>query len=144
VRLNTPLPPPRLLDARKWIDVNLTFQVVTAYEGDTPVHWARTSTGRPGWETPTGMFTINRRVEKEVMDSQSLLGRDAERAEYRVEDVRWVQYFTSDGAAFHENYWKPPDTFGIPSSHGCVGLLANDAEWLWSWAGVGTPVFVHH
>lgn len=142
-RPSAPPPPPRLLDVRQWIDVNLTLQIVTAYEADQPVYWATTSSGRPGWETPTGIFTIQRRVEKETMDSQTLLGRDAERADYRVEDVRWTQYFTAEGHALHENYWKPPDTFGVPSSHGCLGLLARDAEWFWNWASVGTPVFIH-
>jgi hypothetical protein len=41
-----------------------------------------------------------------------------------VPHVRWTQYFSPDGKALHENYWKPVDQFGIPSSHGCAGLLA--------------------
>jgi hypothetical protein len=67
------------------------------------------------------------------MDSSTLLGLDAARADYKVENVRWTQYFTADGMALHENYWKPPDTFGIPSSHGCAGLVAEDARF----SGIG-------
>ena len=126
-----------------WIDVNLTLQEVTAYQGDSPVYWAPTSSGRPGWETPAGAFEIQRRVEKETMDSSTLLGKDAERADYKVENVRWAQYFTASGAALHENYWRDPALFGIPSSHGCLGLLPRDADWFWNWASVGTPVVVH-
>jgi hypothetical protein len=138
-------PPPAAAAGRtgKWIDLNLTQQVVVAYEGQTVVHMARTSTGRPGWETSTGVFSIQRRVEKETMDSSTLLGLDAARADYKVENVRWTQYFTADGMALHENYWKPPDTFGIPSSHGCAGLVAADAKFFWDWASVGTPVYAH-
>jgi lipoprotein-anchoring transpeptidase ErfK/SrfK len=77
------------------------------------------------------------------MDSSTLLGMDAARASYRVEHVRWTQYFTRGGAALHENYWRDPALFGIPSSHGCLGLQAADAEWFWNWAVVGTPVVVH-
>jgi lipoprotein-anchoring transpeptidase ErfK/SrfK len=90
------------------------------------------------------VYAIQRRVENETMDSNSLIGLDAQRADYRVENVRWTQYFSADGKALHENYWKPRDEFGIPSSHGCVGLLADDAQFFWTWAGVGTPVIAHY
>jgi len=140
-------PPPPEAAGRlsgRWIDLNLLHQVVVAYEGQTMVHLARTSTGRPDWETTPGVYEIQRRVEKETMDSESLIGRDAQRADYKVENVRWTQYFSADGKALHENYWKPRDEFGIPSSHGCVGLVAEDAHFLWNWASIGVPVFAHY
>jgi hypothetical protein len=145
VALSAAPPPPATAAGRtgKWIDLNLTQQVVVAYEGQTVVHMARTSTGRPGWETSTGVFSIQRRVENETMESSTLLGLDAARADYKVDNVRWTQYFTSDGMALHENYWKPRDTFGIPSSHGCAGLVADDAKFFWDWAAVGTPMYAH-
>jgi hypothetical protein len=138
-------PPPDSADQQtgRWIDLNLVHQVVVAYEGSTPVRLARTSTGRPGWETAPGRYIIQRRVEKETMESATLLGLDAQRADYKVENVRWTQYFSADGKALHENYWKPRDEFGIPSSHGCAGLVAEDARFFWEWADVGVPVIVH-
>ena len=128
----------------RWIDLNLTHQVAVAYEAQTVVRLARTSTGRPGWETTPGSYVIQRRVENETMDSNSLIGLDAQRASYKVENVRWTQYFSADGKALHENYWKPRDEFGIPSSHGCVGLVAEDALFFWQWAGIGVPVYAHY
>jgi hypothetical protein len=140
-----PPPPASALGyTARWIDLNLLHQVVVAYEGQTPVRLARTSTGRPGWETAPGRYEIQRRVENETMDSSSLLGLDAQRADYKVENVRWTQYFSDDGKALHENYWKPRDEFGIPSSHGCAGLVAEDARFFWDWATVGVPVIVHY
>jgi hypothetical protein len=127
----------------RWIDLNLLHQVVVAYEGTTAVRLARTSTGRPGWETGAGRYSIQRRVEKETMESTSLIGLDAQRADYKVENVRWTQYFSADGKALHENYWKPRDEFGIPSSHGCAGLVAEDAKFFWDWADIGVPVIAH-
>jgi L,D-transpeptidase-like protein len=145
VALPAPPPPPTAAAGLggRWIDLNLTLQVVVAYQGDTPVRVARTSTGRPGWETAPGVYRIQRRVENETMQSTSLIGLDAQRADYKVENVRWTQYFDADGKALHENYWKPRDEFGIPSSHGCAGLVAEDARWFWDWASVGTPVIAH-
>jgi hypothetical protein len=139
-----PLPPDTASSfSGRWIDLNLLHQVVVAYEGQNAVRLARTSTGRPGWETAPGNYKIQRRVEKETMESTSLLGLDAQRADYKVENVRWTQYFSSDGKALHENYWKPRDEFGIPSSHGCAGLVAEDALFFWNWADVGVPVIAH-
>jgi hypothetical protein len=141
---SAPLPPAAAQGERgRWIDLNLIQQVVVAYEGDSVVRVARTSTGRPGWETGPGVYSIKRRVEKETMESNTLIGLDAQRADYKVENVRWTQYFSDDGKALHENYWKPRDEFGIPSSHGCAGLVAEDALFLWQWADVGTRIYAH-
>ena len=128
----------------RWIDANLTHQVAIAYEGRTPVYQARFCSGRPSWETTTGTLRVLWRVEKETMDSSTLMGLDAARASYRVEDIKWTQYFTNDGQAIHHNYWRDPALFGIPSSHGCLGMLETHAHWLWEWATVGTPLVIHH
>jgi hypothetical protein len=149
-RLTRPLdleapPPPALpsIPSGRWIGVNRTVQLVVAYEDDKPAFWARTSTGRPGWETPLGTFKILRQVPKETMDSATLIGLDAKRADYKIENVKYTQYFTNDGNALHENWWKDPSTWGIPSSHGCAGLKPDDAQKFWDFGTVGMPVIVH-
>ncbi|MFN8637703.1 MAG: L,D-transpeptidase [Chloroflexota bacterium] len=129
----------------RWVDVNLTDQVATAYDGRTAVRTVLISTGRPGWETPVGVFPVLRRVEKDTMDGSTLVGQGPRGAgaSYKVEDVRYVQYFTEDGAAVHENYWRRPATFGMPGSHGCIGMTPSDAAWFWGFATVGTPLVIH-
>jgi len=128
-----------------WIDINLTEQVATAYDGQQMVRTTLISTGRPGWETPEGTFPVQRRLEKDTMDGATLVGQGpgGSGASYKVENVRWVQYFTADGAAIHENYWRRPATFGMPGSHGCIGMLPADAAWFWNFATTGTPVVIH-
>ena len=139
-----PLPADAPTEGR-WVDVNLTQQIATAYEGRTAVRTALISTGRPGWETPIGVFPVLRRVEKDTMDGATLVGQgpNGAGASYKVENVRYVQYFTADGAAIHENYWRRPATFGMPGSHGCIGMAPADAAWYWEFASVGTPLVVH-
>jgi lipoprotein-anchoring transpeptidase ErfK/SrfK len=141
-------PPPVPDDAPtagRWIDVNLTFQVATAYEGTQVVRTTRVSAGRPGWETPTGTHQVLRRVERDTMDGASLVGQgpNGQGAKYHIDDVGFVQYFTADGAAIHANTWRNPASFGVPGSHGCIGMLPADAQWFWRWMDVGTTLLVH-
>jgi SAM-dependent methyltransferase len=41
------------------------------------------------------------------------------------------------------DFWRDPALFGIPSSHGCLGMTGQDTLWFWLWASVGTPISVH-
>jgi hypothetical protein len=144
----TPPPPPANHPSGKWIDVNTLRQVAVAYQDTTPVYMAVVSSGSPGWETPTGVHTIWRRVPSETMVGSTLssLGLDAEqlaRAHYDLKNVLYTQYFDGFGDALHDNYWLAPWQFGVPRSHGCVGMPEADALWFWNWATTGTAVVVH-
>lgn len=124
----------------KWIDCNLTQQLLVAYEGRQAVRVAVQTTGKPGWETPEGYFFINTRVANETMESGSI-GADEF---YKLENVLFTQYFTDVGHALHFAWWKTPETIGRPGSHGCLNLLLDDAEHFWNWAEIGTPVYSHY
>ncbi len=127
-----------------WIDVNLTQQTATAYVGRTPVYVARVSTGKPGWETPTGTFYIGRRVYNETMDSATIGVPRTSPEGYYLTDIYFTQYFTANGVALHYNWWAPRSVFGRqPTSHGCVGMDWADAAFFWTFATSGTPVVVH-
>jgi hypothetical protein len=135
------LPPPLPSNAPisdRWIDVHLTQQLMTAYEGRNPVRVAVTTTGMAGWETPPGSYAINTRVANETMDSGAI---GAEHY-YKLEDVLFTQYFTDRGHAIHFAWWRTPETIGRPGSHGCLNLLLDDARFFWDWADVGLPVFI--
>ncbi len=135
-----PAPPPAPTSGR-WIDVNLTQQIATAYDGTKPVFWRVVSTGTPGWETPEGTFAIQRRVANETMDSGTLAVSVAEG--YHLDNVLYTQYFTKYGHSIHDNYWKWDSPFGVPTSHGCIGMPEPDAKAFWDFATVGTPVVIH-
>jgi len=136
-----PVSPTRSLGGR-WIDADLTIPaMVTAYEGDNAVYAALTIPGTSAFQTPTGTFQIVRRVANETMDSATIgIPRDSPDG-YYLEDVLYTQYFTSDVASLHYNWWK--GTFGRPGSHGCLGLNREDAAWFWEWASVGTAIVIH-
>ena len=125
-----PVPPER------WVEVNLSAQYLTAWVGNTKVNGTLVSTGRPGFDTPTGTFYILYRYRYDTM-AGCIQGEC-----YYVPDVPWTQYFTNYGHALHGTYWH--NNFGQTMSHGCVNLPLWFAEWLWNWATYGTRIWIHY
>ena len=114
----------------RWIDVDLSEQMLTAYERGTPVHTTLVSTGLPATPTPVGQFRIWVKFRYDDMAGDG----------YYIEDVPYVMYF-HDGYGLHGVTWH--GNFGHPMSHGCVNLPTSEAEWLFNWAEVGTLVNIH-
>ncbi len=132
-----PLPPAGL--GEHWVLVDLSDQTTTAMIGDEAYYTALGSTGKDGWETPTGEFTIIYRVEDETMTSASIGAEEY----YVLENVLYTQYFTNEGHALHFNYWRPDSVFGNErTSHGCVGLRLSDAEFFWNFLSYGSRVVI--
>lgn len=115
----------------RWIDVDLTNQMVYAYEGDVVVNSFLVSTGT--WRTPTvtGQYKIYVKYRSAKMSGPG----------YYLPNVPYIMYFYK-GYGLHGTYWH--NNFGTPMSHGCVNLRTSDAEWLFNWASVGTLVNVHY
>ena len=119
----------------KWIDVNLSTQTLNAYEGNKLVFSTLISSGLPQYPTVTGQFRVYLEYEMQTMDGR-YLGYD-----YVVTDVPYVMYFYQ-GYAIHGAYWH--NNFGNPMSHGCVNMEISEAQWIYTWASIGTLVNVHY
>ena len=131
--------------AGHWINVNLSTQTATAYNGSRPVYTALVTSGRPGYATPTGSFSIVKRVYNETMTSWVFGIPPTAPGGYYVPNVLYTQYFDWSGDALHDNYWSPSSAFGgYGTSHGCVGMRVGDAAFFWNFATYGTPVEVHY
>lgn len=113
-------------EVNRWIRVDLSEQLVIAYEGDQPIRGFVVSTGLPGTPTVTGTFNIRMKVR-----SQTMSGGTPGNGYYNLPNVEWVQYFYED-YGFHGTYWH--NNFGNPMSHGCVNMTNADAKWLFDWA----------
>jgi hypothetical protein len=85
--------------------VDLTRQLATVYRNGVRIGVSTVSTGRPGYETPTGVFTI---LEKNV-EHRSLKYNDA--------PMPYQQRLTWGGVALHAGGLP-----GYPESHGCIHL----------------------
>ncbi len=118
-------------DGQRWIEINLSTQTLTAWQGDVAVLTTVVSSGKASTPTVTGRFAIYNKL-----DSQRMTGPD-----YDLPGVPWVMYFYSD-FAIHGAYWHA--NFGVPTSHGCVNLTIDDAQTLYNWAPAGTEVWVHY
>ncbi len=127
-RRQIPLDP----QAERWLEVDLSDQVLTTWQGDVAVLESSVSTGKAGFETPPGSYQILSKLESE--DMEGVIGGEY----YNVPDVPWTMYFTDGGHALHGTYWHA--NFGMPMSHGCVNLPMDVAAWLFDWAPVGTRV----
>lgn len=106
----------------RWIRVDLSEQIVVAYEQDKPVRAFVVSSGLPRTPTVTGTFRIRTKVKEQVMSGDG----------YYLPGVKWVQYFYAD-YGFHGTYWH--NNFGEPMSRGCLNMTDSDAKWLFDWAG---------
>lgn len=134
-----------LAGARAWspvlwerrIEVDLSVQWLTAYEGDLVVYRAPVATGRDGFNTPTGSYAIY-----DQLRVQTMVG-DAGGESWYVPDVPWVQYVVG-GVALHGTYWHDRFGTGMRMSHGCINLGMDDARWLYEWAGIGTAVNIFY
>jgi hypothetical protein len=116
--------------------------LLTAFEDGGPVWSTLTLKGTVSNRTPTGAHKILWRIPNETMTSERIyppIPRDAPGG-YYLKNVLFTQYFTSDGASIHYNYWS--SNWGYAGSHGCLGVSLNEAKFAWDWADVGTRVYV--
>lgn len=114
---------------RRWIQINVSQQRLTAWEGKTQVYAVKISTGKKKTPTLTGIFNIQSKHKKTRMRG----------TDYDVPNVPYTMFYDGN-YAIHGAYWHR--RFGTPVSHGCVNVAPNHAKWLFNWATLGTPVIV--
>ncbi|MDD2921962.1 MAG: L,D-transpeptidase [Anaerolineales bacterium] len=126
---------PEVPAADKLLHVDLTMQLVTAFEGNTMVFSARCSSGGKGTYTPTGEFSTYHKGPSVHMTNQDEEGATNY---YHLPGVPWCSFFTGVGNAFHGTYWH--NDYGRPRSHGCVNLRSEDAKWVYRWTNPVVPL----
>jgi lipoprotein-anchoring transpeptidase ErfK/SrfK len=113
----------------RWIEIDLSAQRLTAWNGGKRVRSFMVSTGKQRTPTRVGTFAVQTKLRRTRMRGRG----------YDVPNVPYVMYY-SGGYALHGAYWH--NRFGTPVSHGCVNLRTASARWLYNWASVGTPVVI--
>lgn len=117
----------------KRIEVDLTNQMLYAYEGSNLIMSFPVSTGK--WHyTPTGTFRIWIKLRYTRMKG----GVPGTGSYYNLPNVPYTMYFYNDehpkhrGYGLHGAYWH--NNFGYPMSHGCVNISPENAGKLYNWA----------
>lgn len=118
-------------EGRRWVEVDISDQMLTAWQGEEIVLRTKVSTGKPGWRTLPGTFNVYVKYPKTRMTGPG----------YDTPDVPWTMYYHL-GFAIHGAYWH--NNFGQPMSHGCVNMRPEEARWLYEFTPNGAQVVVHY
>jgi L,D-transpeptidase catalytic domain len=105
--------------------VALSEQQITVYGANGPMLRAPVSSGRPGYETPAGIYSV---LQKEAEHYSNL---------YDDASMPFMQRMTWSGIALHAGVVP-----GHPASHGCVRMPYTFAEQLFGLTKIGMRVVV--
>lgn len=110
----------------KVIDVDLSQQMLRAYEDGKILMEVKVSTGLPGTPTVKGSYRIYSKYKSIGMSGPG----------YMLPNVPYTMFFL-DGYSLHGTYWHK--NFGRPMSHGCVNMKTEDAKRLFDWVDPKLP-----
>jgi hypothetical protein len=105
--------------------VNLQRQRALLYRNGVPIGASTVSTGRPGHQTPVGVFTI---LQKHVAHFSS---------KYDSAPMPYMERLTWYGIALHAGHLP-----GYPASHGCIRLPRGFAKLLYGLTSLGMTVVI--
>jgi hypothetical protein len=121
---------PLLSAFAQYIDVDNTEQRLRAYEYGKVVRTFLVSTGKVNKPTPLGSFTVLAKPFKVLYRGTGY-------------DYGWVPWNLRFKPSYYIHYAPWHFDFGRRRSSGCVNVDRANAEWIYNWANVGTPVNVH-
>jgi lipoprotein-anchoring transpeptidase ErfK/SrfK len=105
--------------------IGLSDQLAYLYRGNELMAVATISSGEPGRDTPTGIFSV---LGKKTMHRSK---------KYDNAPMPFAQFIDTYGIAMHAGH-NP----GHPASHGCIRLPAKFAAKLYQVTDLGTPVLI--
>jgi hypothetical protein len=119
----------------KRIEVDLDYQTLSCYEGNTEVYFCRISSGLPydpatgavsdKLATPVGNLLTHWKIMSLNMTAGSF------QTGYSTPAVPWSTMISGDGIAIHGAFWH--NAFGEKRSHGCINVTPADAKWIFRW-----------
>ena len=133
-----------VVDSDQIVHIDLSDQQASLIEEGAII--ARYPVSSGAWETPTpkGTFQIHRKQTLRVSQQE---------VPYRM--PYYMEFTKSESHGLHalpylgdektnSDFWhEARDHIGIPVSHGCVRFLPEDAETVFEWISVGTPVLIN-
>lgn len=115
-------------EGQKRVEINLTDQVLVAWQGPHLVMTTNVSTGRRGYTTPTGSY-------KAIAKARHRVSRKYDNAPMPYSVQLFQGYFIHGSSSVPRR----------PASHGCVRMplgRRNAAKEFFDWVTIGTPVAI--
>ena len=126
------------LDKDKSIEVNITRQRLFAYERGRLARTFLISSGTYKYPTPIVETKVLQKIPvKTYRWSYGPNHPD----NYNLPGVKWNMRVYGN-YYIHGTYWH--NNFGHRMSHGCINLSNSNADWIYHWADVGTPVKTYY
>jgi lipoprotein-anchoring transpeptidase ErfK/SrfK len=119
--------------------VNALKHTATVYRDGQKVRTIPITTGKPGFETRSGILIITTKEPTRVMDA-STGGTDKKDPEYYRIQVQHAMRITSSGEFLHAAPWSVGSQGRANVSHGCVGMSTANAQWLFDQSNLGDVV----
>jgi lipoprotein-anchoring transpeptidase ErfK/SrfK len=126
------------IPSAKSVVVDISEQRTYIFENGVTLQVFVVSTGVPGQDTMRGSFSVQNRIPM------------AYAATWDLQMPYWVGFYWAGPLqnGFHalpilsdgSRLWG--GLLGMPASYGCVILSEEDAQWLYGWVDIGTPVVV--
>jgi hypothetical protein len=117
-----------------WVSESLPETVNVWHNGKMILSEGAANTGIPGAETEVGTFNVFLRYEETTME-----GENPDGSHYSDPGIKWVSYFNG-GDALHQ---FDRASYGSPQSLGCVEMPNEEAEVIWPYTPLGTPVTIN-
>jgi L,D-transpeptidase catalytic domain len=117
-----------------WVNKTEPETVNVWHNGKMILGEAPANTGIPGAETEDGTFPVYLRYEETTMS-----GENPDGSKYNDPGIMWVSYFNG-GDALHQ---FDRASYGSPQSLGCVEMPGEEAEAIWPYTPIGTPVTIN-
>ena len=119
----------------KRIEVDLDYQTLSCFEGNSEVYFCRISSGL-NYDPVTGQLSDklatpvgNLLTHWKILSLNMTAGTF--QSGYSTPAVPWVTMVSGDGVAIHGAFWH--NAFGEKRSHGCINALPEDAKWIFRW-----------
>lgn len=119
--------------------VDAIKHTATVYRDGQRIRTIPVTTGKPGFETRSGILIITTKEPTRVMDAATG-GTDRSDPEYYRIQVRHAMRITSSGEFLHGAPWSVGSQGRANVSHGCVGMSSSNAQWLFEQSSLGDVV----
>lgn len=139
---------------QKVVVISLNEQALRVYNQGELVKAFHVTTGRPEKPSVPGFWMVENKQSPTVFKSDEPPG-----SAYWYPDtpITYAMLYHSGGYFLHDSWWRADygpntqfphydssgDSFSFDGSHGCVNISTPNADWLYNYVNVNTPIIIY-